>query len=67
MGEDLAQFSKRLYLTAQKVVVKHVDGFSQIKKLLLAKVETIGSIHQINLMRLIGFFAKKCHMLFVYE
>ena len=67
MGEDLAQFSKGLYLTAQKVAVKHVDGFSQIKKLFLVEVETISSIHHINLVRLIGFFVKKCHKLLVYE
>nr|POE83602.1 g-type lectin s-receptor-like serine/threonine-protein kinase sd2-5 [Quercus suber] len=50
-----------------KVAVKRLDGFSQIKKSFLAEVETIGSIHHINLVRLIGFCAEKYHMLLVYE
>ncbi|XP_050271298.1 G-type lectin S-receptor-like serine/threonine-protein kinase SD2-5 isoform X1 [Quercus robur] len=50
-----------------KVAVKHLDGFSQIKKSFLAEVETIGSIHHINLVRLIGFCAEKYHRLLVYE
>ena len=50
-----------------KVAVKHLDGFNQIKKSFLAEVETIGSIHHINLVRLIGFCADKNHRLLVYE
>ncbi|XP_050271318.1 G-type lectin S-receptor-like serine/threonine-protein kinase SD2-5 [Quercus robur] len=50
-----------------KVAVKRLDGFSQIKKSFLAEVETIGSIHHINLVRLIGFCAEKNHRLLVYE
>ncbi|KAL0014268.1 hypothetical protein SO802_001337 [Lithocarpus litseifolius] len=50
-----------------KVTVKRLDGFSQIKKSFLAEVETIGSIHHINLVRLIGFCAEKYHRLLVYE
>ncbi|KAM3761511.1 hypothetical protein ACB098_01G273600 [Castanea mollissima] len=50
-----------------KVAVKRLDGFSQIKKSFLAEVETIGSIHHINLVRLIGFCAEKYHRLLVYE
>ncbi|XP_065638538.1 uncharacterized protein LOC136061294 isoform X3 [Quercus suber] len=50
-----------------KVAVKRLDGFSQIQKSFLAEVETIGSIHHINLVRLIGFCAEKCHRLLVYE
>ena len=47
--------------------MKRLDGFSQIKKSFLAEVETIGSIHHINLVRLIGFCAEKNHRLLVYE
>uniref|UniRef100_A0A7N2KM39 non-specific serine/threonine protein kinase n=1 Tax=Quercus lobata TaxID=97700 RepID=A0A7N2KM39_QUELO len=51
-----------------KVAVKRFDGLSQIKKSFLAEVETIGSIHHFNLVRLIGFCAEKSHRLFlVYE
>ncbi|XP_050271300.1 G-type lectin S-receptor-like serine/threonine-protein kinase SD2-5 isoform X1 [Quercus robur] len=50
-----------------KVAVKRLNGFSQIKKSFLAEVETIGSIHHINLVRLIGFCAEKYHRLLVYE
>ncbi|XP_023874312.1 G-type lectin S-receptor-like serine/threonine-protein kinase SD2-5 [Quercus suber] len=54
-------------LDGTKVAVKRLDGFSQIKKSFLAEVETIGSIHHINLVRLIGFCAEKNHRLLVYE
>ena len=50
-----------------KVAVKRLDGFNQIKKSFLAEVETIGSIHHFNLVRLIGFCAEKSHRLLVYE
>ncbi|XP_057506364.1 G-type lectin S-receptor-like serine/threonine-protein kinase SD2-5 [Actinidia eriantha] len=50
-----------------EVAVKRLDGLSQIKKSFLAEVETIGSIHHVNLVRLTGFCAEKSHMLLVYE
>uniref|UniRef100_A0A2N9G7B4 non-specific serine/threonine protein kinase n=1 Tax=Fagus sylvatica TaxID=28930 RepID=A0A2N9G7B4_FAGSY len=50
-----------------EVAVKRLDGLSQIKKSFLAEVETIGSIHHFNLVRLIGFCAEKSHRLLVYE
>ncbi|KAF8006165.1 hypothetical protein BT93_K0470 [Corymbia citriodora subsp. variegata] len=50
-----------------KVAVKHLDGFGQVKKSFLAEVETIGSIHHVNLVRLIGFCAEKSHRLLIYE
>ncbi|KAF8391191.1 hypothetical protein HHK36_023493 [Tetracentron sinense] len=49
------------------VAVKCLDGLGQIKKSFLAEVETIGSIHHVNLVRLIGFCADKSHRLLVYE
>ena len=50
-----------------KVAVKRFDGLNQIKKSFLAEVQTIGSIHHFNLVRLIGFCTKKSHRLLVYE
>jgi hypothetical protein len=50
-----------------KVAVKRLDGFNQITKSFLAEVETIGSLHHFNLVRLIGFCAEKFHRLLVYE
>ncbi|KAF8413688.1 hypothetical protein HHK36_001680 [Tetracentron sinense] len=50
-----------------KVAVKRLDGLGQVKKSFLAEVETIGSIHHVNLVRLIGFCAEKSHRLLVYE
>ncbi|KAK3407116.1 hypothetical protein EUGRSUZ_K03222 [Eucalyptus grandis] len=50
-----------------KVAVKRLDGFGQVKKSFLAEVETIGSIHHMNLVRLVGFCAEKSHRLLIYE
>ncbi|KAF5935675.1 hypothetical protein HYC85_026804 [Camellia sinensis] len=49
------------------VAVKHLNGFGQVKKSFLAEVETIGTTHHVNLVRLIGFCAKKSYCLLVYE
>uniref|UniRef100_A0A7N2N7X6 non-specific serine/threonine protein kinase n=1 Tax=Quercus lobata TaxID=97700 RepID=A0A7N2N7X6_QUELO len=50
-----------------KVAVKCLDGYGQIKKSFLAEVKTIGSIHHLNLVRLVGFCDEKSHRLLVYE
>ncbi|CAL5342876.1 unnamed protein product [Camellia sinensis] len=50
-----------------KVAVKRLNGFGQVKKSYLAEVETIGSIHHVNLVRLIGFCAEKSYRLLIYE
>lgn len=50
-----------------EVAVKRLDGLNQIKRSFLAEVETIGSIHHFNLVRLVGFCAEKSHRLLVYE
>ncbi|KAF8413692.1 hypothetical protein HHK36_001684 [Tetracentron sinense] len=50
-----------------KVAVKQLYGVGQMKKSFLAEVETIGGIHHVNLVRLIGFCAEKLHRLLVYE
>ncbi|KAI8007642.1 G-type lectin S-receptor-like serine/threonine-protein kinase SD2-5 [Camellia lanceoleosa] len=49
------------------VAVKHLNGFGQVKKSFLAEVETIGTTHHVNLVRLIGFCAEKSYRLLVYE
>ncbi|GLU07079.1 hypothetical protein SLE2022_240540 [Rubroshorea leprosula] len=50
-----------------QIAVKCLDGFGPVKKSFIAEVETIGSIHHFNLVRLVGFCAEKSHMLLVYE
>ncbi|GMP67682.1 hypothetical protein CsSME_00027591 [Camellia sinensis var. sinensis] len=49
------------------VAVKHLNGFGQVKKSFLAEVETIGTTHHVNLVRLIGFCAEKSYRALVYE
>ncbi|GLT31698.1 hypothetical protein SLA2020_064170 [Shorea laevis] len=50
-----------------QIAVKCLDGFGPAKKSFIAEVETIGSIHHFNLVRLVGFCAEKDRMLLVYE
>ncbi|GKV23398.1 hypothetical protein SLEP1_g33133 [Rubroshorea leprosula] len=50
-----------------QVAVKCLDGFGPLKKSFIAEIETIGSIHHFNLVRLVGFCAEKQRMLLVYE
>ncbi|CAH9147600.1 unnamed protein product [Cuscuta epithymum] len=50
-----------------KVAVKWLDGIGQVKKSFLAEVETMGNIHHVNLVRLVGFCAENSHRLLVYE
>ncbi|KAG0465484.1 hypothetical protein HPP92_019648 [Vanilla planifolia] len=49
-----------------KVAVKKLEGAGQGKEF-LAEVETIGSIHHINLVQLIGFCTERSYRLLVYE
>ncbi|XP_057508208.1 G-type lectin S-receptor-like serine/threonine-protein kinase SD2-5 isoform X2 [Actinidia eriantha] len=50
-----------------KVAVKHIDGLGHVKKSFLTEVKTIGSIHHLNLVRLVGYCAEKSHRLLVYD
>ncbi|XXG67512.1 hypothetical protein AAC387_Pa06g0843 [Persea americana] len=50
-----------------RVAVKRLDNIGQGKKEFLAEVETMGSIHHLNMVRLIGFCAEKSFRLLVYE
>ncbi|CAL5406788.1 unnamed protein product [Camellia sinensis] len=49
------------------VAVKCLNGFGQVKKSFLAEVETIGNIHHVNLVRLIGCCVEKSYRALVYE
>ncbi|KAL5221409.1 hypothetical protein ABZP36_026122 [Zizania latifolia] len=51
----------------ETVAVKRLEGVDQGKEEFLAEVETIGRIHHINLVRLVGFCAENSHRLLVYE
>ncbi|KAJ1687552.1 hypothetical protein LUZ63_018942 [Rhynchospora breviuscula] len=51
----------------ERIAVKRLENIRHGKKDFLAEVETIGSIHHINLVRLIGFCADKMNRLLVYE
>ncbi|KAG9150424.1 hypothetical protein Leryth_019800 [Lithospermum erythrorhizon] len=50
-----------------KIAVKHLHGVGQVQKSFLTEVESIGSIHHVNLARLIGFSVDKFHRFLVYE
>lgn len=50
-----------------RIAVKRLDKMSQGKREFLAEVETIGSLHHFNLVKLIGFCAEKSSRLLVYE
>ncbi|KAL3509081.1 hypothetical protein ACH5RR_028482 [Cinchona calisaya] len=50
-----------------KIAVKRLDGLGQVKDSFLVEVKTIGSIHHVNLVKLIGFCFEKSHRLLVYE
>ncbi|KAL2924054.1 Receptor-like kinase TMK3 [Bienertia sinuspersici] len=48
-----------------KIAVKRLDRFGQGKKEFLAEVQTIGSIHHVNLVKLVGFCAERVDRLLV--
>ncbi|KAJ0669741.1 putative protein kinase RLK-Pelle-SD-2b family [Helianthus annuus] len=50
-----------------KIAVKCLDGLGQVNKSFLAEVESIGSIHHMNLVRLRGFCASKSQRFLVYD
>ncbi|XP_076905032.1 G-type lectin S-receptor-like serine/threonine-protein kinase SD2-5 [Bidens hawaiensis] len=50
-----------------KIAVKRLDGLGQVNKSFLAEVESIGSIHHVNLVTLRGFGAWKSQRFLVYE
>ncbi|KAD2804534.1 hypothetical protein E3N88_37911 [Mikania micrantha] len=50
-----------------KIAVKCLEGLSQVKKSFLAEVQSIGSIHHVNLVRLRGFCTWKSQRFLVYD
>ncbi|KAJ0847480.1 putative protein kinase RLK-Pelle-SD-2b family [Helianthus annuus] len=50
-----------------KIAVKRLDGLGHVNKSFLAEVESIGSIHHMNLVRLRGFCASKSQRFLVYD
>ncbi|KAI3730381.1 hypothetical protein L1987_61551 [Smallanthus sonchifolius] len=50
-----------------KIAVKCLEGLSHIKKSFLAEVQSIGSIHHVNLVRLRGFCSWKSQRFLVYD
>ncbi|PSS05621.1 G-type lectin S-receptor-like serine/threonine-protein kinase [Actinidia chinensis var. chinensis] len=50
-----------------QIAVKRLHGLGQVEKPFLSEVETIGGIHHVNLVRLIGFCAERTFRLLVYE
>ncbi|KAF3678610.1 putative G-type lectin S-receptor-like serine/threonine-protein kinase SD2-5-like [Capsicum annuum] len=50
-----------------KIAVKHLDGLGQVKESFLTEVKTVGGIHHINLVKLIGFCVEKSHRLLIYD
>ncbi|PIA33964.1 hypothetical protein AQUCO_03900086v1 [Aquilegia coerulea] len=50
-----------------KVAVKRLYGLRNMKSSFLVEVETISSIHHVNLIRLLGFCVNASHQLLVYE
>ncbi|GJU86262.1 G-type lectin S-receptor-like serine/threonine-protein kinase SD2-5 [Tanacetum coccineum] len=50
-----------------KIAVKCLEGLGQVNKSFLAEVESIGSIHHVNLVRLRGFCAWKSERFLVYD
>ncbi|KAJ0857010.1 putative protein kinase RLK-Pelle-SD-2b family [Helianthus annuus] len=50
-----------------KIAVKCLEGLSHVKKSFLAEVESIGSIHHVNLVRLRGFCTWKSQRFLVYD
>ncbi|CAI9089143.1 OLC1v1023653C1, partial [Oldenlandia corymbosa var. corymbosa] len=50
-----------------KMAAKCLDGVSQVNESFLVEVETIGSIHHVNLVKLIGFCFQKSHRILIYE
>ncbi|KAJ0669764.1 putative protein kinase RLK-Pelle-SD-2b family [Helianthus annuus] len=54
-------------LDGSKIAVKCLEGLSHVKKSLLAEVQSIGSIHHVNLVRLRGFCTWKSKWFLVYD
>ncbi|KAM3395769.1 hypothetical protein P3S68_004775 [Capsicum galapagoense] len=50
-----------------KIAVKPLNGAGQVKDSFLTEVKIVGSIHHLNLVKLIGFCSEKDHWVLIYE
>ncbi|KAG5597289.1 hypothetical protein H5410_038521 [Solanum commersonii] len=50
-----------------KIAVKRLDGLGHVMESFLTEVKIVDCIHQVNLVKLIGFCAKKSQRLLIYE
>ncbi|KAG5597331.1 hypothetical protein H5410_038563 [Solanum commersonii] len=50
-----------------KIAVKRLNGLGQVKDSFLTEVKIVGSIHHVNLVKLIGFCTEKDHRVLIYE
>ncbi|KAM3302012.1 hypothetical protein P3S67_016514 [Capsicum chacoense] len=50
-----------------KIAVKLLNGVGQVNDSFLTEVKIVGSIHHLNLVKLIGFCAEKDHWVLIYE
>ncbi|KAF8030226.1 hypothetical protein BT93_E2617 [Corymbia citriodora subsp. variegata] len=50
-----------------RIAVKRLNDFGQMKKSFLAEAGTIGTIHHVNLVKLLGFCVEKSFRFLVYE
>ncbi|KAL7219397.1 hypothetical protein ACSBR2_012456 [Camellia fascicularis] len=66
-GGGFGSVFKGVLQDGTEVAVKRLDKMGHAMREFLAEVETIGSIHHFNLVRLIGFSAEKSSCLLVYE
>lgn len=66
-GGGFGSVFKGVLKDGSKIAVKRLDRMEQGMREFLAEVETIGSLHHFNLVRLIGFCVEKSCRLLVYE
>ncbi|KAH9791414.1 Receptor-like serine/threonine-protein kinase [Citrus sinensis] len=66
-GGGFGTVFKGVLKDGSKIAVKRLDRMEQGMREFVAEVETIGSLHHFNLVRLIGFCVEKSCRLLVYE
>ncbi|GAV79386.1 Pkinase domain-containing protein, partial [Cephalotus follicularis] len=66
-GGGFGSVFKGVLQDGTRIAVKRLDNLGQGMREFVAEVETIGSLHHFNLVRLMGFCAERSHRLLVYE
>ncbi|XVE51497.1 hypothetical protein DITRI_Ditri02bG0046600 [Diplodiscus trichospermus] len=66
-GGGFGTLYKGMLKDGTMVAVKRLENIGQGIEEFLAEVDTIGNIHHINLVKLIGFCVEKSHRILVYE